>query len=222
MADKKKAIVAIVGIAIVVAIAASFSSYMGQIEQQVQSNDTESQILSMNIPPVLGSETAPVTIIKMGDYLCEMCKRWYDNTKPKIVENFIDTGKVNLVFIDLPILGFDSKIAAQATYCANDQGKYWDYYATLYDYQGHMNSGWANSDRLKAFAFNLDLNMDEFDECLDSNKYKQRVEFNANKAKSGGANSTPTFVIVNSEGVQKKIVGAQPYSVFEAALNSLL
>ena len=85
-----------------------------------------------------------------------------------------------------------------------------------------MNSGWANSDRLKAFAFNLDLNMDEFDECLDSNKYKQRVEFNANKAKSGGANSTPTFVIVNSEGVQKKIVGAQPYSVFEAALNSLL
>ena len=222
MADKKKAIVAIVGIAIIVAIAASFSSYMGQIEQQIQSNDTESQILSINIPPVLGSETAPVTIIKMGDYQCEMCKRWYDNTKPKIIENFIDTGKVNLVFIDLPILGFDSKIAAQATHCANDQGKYWDYYATLYDYQGHMNSGWANSDRLKAFAFNLDLNMDEFDESLDSNKYKQRVEFNANKAKSGGANSTPTFVIVNSEGVQKKIVGAQPYSVFEAALNSLL
>ena len=73
MADKKKAIVAIVGIAIIVAIAASFSSYMGQIEQQIQSNDTESQILSINIPPVLGSETAPVTIIKMGDYQCEMC-----------------------------------------------------------------------------------------------------------------------------------------------------
>ena len=222
MADKKKAIVAIVGIAIVVAIAASFSSYIGQVEQQTQSIETESQFLSMSVPPVLGSEYASVTIIEMGDYQCEMCKRLYDDTRPKIIENFIDTGKVNLVFIDLPILGPDSHTAAEATYCANDQGKYWDYHVTLYDYQGHMNSGWANSDRLKAFAFNLDMNMDEFEECLDSSKYEERIEFNAKKAKSGGANSTPTFIIVNSVGDQQKIIGAHPYSVFETALNALL
>jgi len=163
-----------------------------------------------------------VTIIEMGDYQCEMCKRWYDDTRPKIIENFIDTGKVNLVFIDLAILGPDSHTAAEATYCANDQGKYWDYHVTLYDYQGHMNSGWANSDRLKAFAFDLDMNMDEFEECLDSSKYEDRVKFNTKKAKSGGANSTPTFIIVNSVGDQQKIIGAHPYSVFETALNSLL
>jgi len=222
MADKKKAIVAIVGIAIVVAITASFSSYIGQVEQQTQTNESEYQISSMNIPPVLGLETASVTIIEMGDYQCEMCKRWNDNTRPKIIENFIDTGKANLVFIDLPILGSDSLTAAEATYCANDQGKYWDYHLTLYDYQGHMNSGWASSERLKAFAFNLDMNMDEFEECLDSSKYEERIEFNAKKAKSGGANSTPTFVIVNSVGDQQKIIGAQPYSVFETVLNALL
>ena len=222
MADKKKAIVAIVGIAIVVAITASFSSYIGQVEQQTQTNESEYQISSMNIPPVLGLETASVTIIEMGDYQCEMCKRWNDNTRPKIIENFIDTGKANLVFIDLPILGSDSLTAAEATYCANDQGKYWDYHVTLYDYQGHMNSGWASSERLKAFAFNLDMNMDEFEECLDSSKYEERIEFNAKKAKSGGANSTPTFVIVNSVGDQQKIIGAQPYSVFETVLNALL
>ena len=222
MADKKKAIVAIVGIAIIVAIAASFSSYMGQIEQQIQSNDTESQILSINIPPVLGSETAPVTIIKMGDYQCEMCKRWNDNTRPKIIANFIDTGKANLVFIDLPILGPDSHIAAEATYCADDQGKYWDYHLTLYDYQDHMNSGWANAERLKAFAFGLGLSMNEFEECLDSDKYRQHVKLNLQKAKSGGANSTPTFIIVNAAGDQKQIRGAQPYSVFEQTIESLL
>ena len=222
MADKKKAIVAIVGIAIVVAITASFSSYIGQVEQQTQTNESEYQISSMNIPPVLGLETASVTIIEMGDYQCEMCKRWNDNTRPKIIENFIDTGKANLVFIDLPILGSDSLTAAEASYCANDQGKYWDYHVTLYNYQGHMNSGWASSDRLKAIAFNLDMNMDEFDECLDSSKYEERIELNAKKAKSGGVNSTPTFVIVNSVGDQQKIIGAQPYSVFESVLNSLL
>ena len=153
----------------------------------------------------------------------DRCKRWYDESRPKIIENFIDTGKANMFFIDYPILGPDSAIAAEATYCADDQGKYWDYHVILYDYQGHMNSGWANADRLKSFAFNLDLNMDEFDECLDSSKYDERVKLNWQKASAGGANSTPTFIIVNTEtGNEEKIVGAQPYSVFEKTINSLL
>tara|TARA_B100000029_G_scaffold121094_1_gene114499 strand:+ start:6547 stop:7215 length:669 start_codon:yes stop_codon:yes gene_type:complete len=219
---KKKAIVAIVGIAIVIAIGASFSSYIGQVEQQTQTNQNSSEVLTVKAPPVLGSETALVTIIEMGDYQCEMCKRWYDNTRPKIIENFIETEKVNLVFIDFPILGPDSKTSAEATYCADDQGKYWDYHVMLYEYQGHMNSGWANNERLKSFAFNLGLNMDEFASCLDSGKYEKRVKLNSDKAKSGGANSTPTFVIVNSNGDQQRIVGAQPYSVFEKVLNSML
>ena len=224
MVDKKKAAVAIVGIAIVVALAASFSSYIGQVDPQTQGTQNESEILStIQVPPLLGSQSAPVTIIEMGDYQCEMCKRWYDESRPKIIENFIDTGKANMFFIDYPILGPDSAIAAEATYCADDQGKYWDYHVILYDYQGHMNSGWANADRLKSFAFNLDLNMDEFDECLDSSKYDERVKLNWQKASAGGANSTPTFIIVNTEtGNEEKIVGAQPYSVFEKTINSLL
>ena len=222
MANTKKYLVIGIGIAIVIALGASFTSYIGQFEQQTQTNQTEGEILSLKAPPVLGSETASVTIIEMGDYQCEMCKRWYDNTRPKIIENFIDTGKANLIFIDLPILGYDSHTAAEATYCADDQDMYWDYHATLYDYQGHMNSGWANSERLKAFAFNLGLNMDEFEECLDSGKYEKRIKFNSEKAKSSGANSTPNFVIVNSYGEQQKIRGAQPYTVFEQVIESLL
>ena len=223
MVDKKKLIVAIVGIAIVSALGASFSSYIGQVDQMTQDIQDESEVLSVNLPPLLGSQTAHVTIIEMGDYQCEMCKRWYDNTRPAIIENFIDTGKANMFFIDYPILGTDSALAAEATYCADDQGKYWDYHVTLYDYQGHMNSGWANAERLKSFAFNLDLNMDEFEECLDSSKYDQRVKLNWQKASAGGANSTPTFIIVNTEtGNEEKIVGAQPYAVFEQVINSML
>ena len=223
MVDKKKLIVAIVGIAIVSALGASFSSYIGQVDQMTQDIQDEPEVLSVNLPPLLGSQTAHVTIIEMGDYQCEMCKRWYDNTRPAIIENFIDTGKANMFFIDYPILGTDSALAAEATYCADDQGKYWDYHVTLYDYQGHMNSGWANAERLKSFAFNLDLNMDEFEECLDSSKYDQRVKLNWQKASAGGANSTPTFIIVNTEtGNEEKIVGAQPYAVFEKVINSML
>ncbi|HJM14212.1 MAG TPA: DsbA family protein [Candidatus Nitrosopelagicus sp.] len=223
MVDKKKLIVVIVGIAIVSALGASFSSYVGQVDQMTQDIQDESDVSPVSLPPLLGSQTAPVTIIEMGDYQCEMCKRWYDESRPKIIENFIDTGKANMFFIDYPILGVDSALAAEATYCADDQGKYWDYHVTLYDYQGHMNSGWANAERLKSFAFNLDLNMDEFEECLDSSKYDQRVKLNWQKASAGGANSTPTFIIVNTEtGNEEKIVGAQPYAVFEKVINSML
>ena len=225
MVDMKKAMVAIVGVAIVVALAASFSSYIGQVDQQTQSTQNESaEILStIQVPPLLGSKTASVTIIEMGDYQCEMCKRWYDESRPKIIENFIDTGEVNMFFIDFPILGSDSALPAEATYCADDQGKYWEYHVILYEYQGHMNSGWASAERLKSFAFNLDLNMDEFDECLDSSKYDERVKLNWQKASAGGATSTPTFIIFNAEtGAEETIIGAQPYSVFEKVINSLL
>ena len=91
MVDKKKLIVVIVGIAIVSALGASFSSYIGQVDQMTQDIQDESEVLSINLPPILGSTTALVTIIEMGDYQCEMCKRWYDESRPKIIENFWST-----------------------------------------------------------------------------------------------------------------------------------
>ena len=222
MANTKKYVIAGIGIAIVIVIGASFTSYLGQIEEVQKQDGLKSDEIAVGKgSPGLGSPTAPVTIIEMGDYQCEMCKRWYDNTRPMIIENFVDTGKANLIFLDLPILGHDSKIAAEATYCADDQGKYWDYHIMLYDYQVHMNSGWANAERLISFAFDLGLDMDQFEECLNSDKYEMRVQYNSQKARSV-ANSTPTFLLVNALGAQERIVGAQPYHVFEQVIESLL
>ena len=218
MANTKTIAVCVVAVILVAAVTISFSSYLSEFDT-ARTLPAEHKFETI----ALGSETATVTIIEVGDYQCEMCKRWYDESRPKIIENFIDTGKANMFFIDYPILGIDSALAAEATYCADDQGKYWDYHVTLYDYQGHMNSGWANAERLKSFAFNLDLNMDKFEECLDSSKYDERVKLNWQKASAGGATSTPTFIIVNTEtGNEEKIVGAQPYAVFEKVINSML
>ena len=222
MVNTKKYLVAGVGIVIVVAIMVSFTSYLGQIEEIQKQDAPQSNEMAVGKgSPALGLETATVTIVEMGDYQCEMCKRWYDNTRPMIIENFVKTGKANFVFLDLPILGPDSGSAANATYCAADQNRYWAYHEMLYDYQGHMNSGWASVDRLHSFAFNLGLDMNEFEECLSSGKYEMRVKFNADKARSV-ASATPTFLIVNTSGVQEKIVGAQPYAVFERVIESLL
>jgi protein-disulfide isomerase len=172
--------------------------------------------------PILGSESAPITIVEFGDYQCHQCYNWFHNTKDAIVENYIETGKANLVFVDLAFLGRDSPKAAAATYCAEEQGKYWEFHDQLYNFQEEIDSGWANNERLKAIAQSLELDNELFDSCLDSGKFSKRVQFNINEAKKHGATGTPTFIIINSDGEQQKLVGAQPYSVFQNVLESMI
>jgi len=172
--------------------------------------------------PVLGSASAPITIVEFGDYQCEACYHWYHNTRADIIDNYIETGKVNLVFMDLPFLGRDSITAAQATYCADDQGKYWEYHETLYNFQEAIDNGWASKDRLVSFAFDLDMNLDEFNDCMDSSKYAKRVKANYDESQRFGAEATPTFLIISPDGAVKKITSAQPYSVFSQVIEPML
>lgn len=171
---------------------------------------------------ILGSSSAPITIVEFGDYQCHQCYNWFHNTKPSLFQNYVDTGKVNFVFVDLAFLGRDSPKAAQASYCAEDQGKYWEYHTQLYNSQeSQIDNGWANSERLKSFAFSLGLDVELFDSCLDSGKYAKRVQYNVAEAKKLGVSGTPTFFIIDPNGQQEKLVGAQPYSVFTKILDSM-
>ncbi len=212
------------GIAAVVIIAIIASASVSQTGNETLNLDmgqTHGTVSTAMGSPILGSDLAPITIIEFGDYQCEQCYKWYHNTKDSIVQNYIETGKANLIFVDFPILGRDSPKAAAATYCAEEQGKYWEYHDLLYNFQEGVDSGWANSERLKAFAFSLELDKELFDSCVDSGKFAKRVQFNTNEAKKQGATGTPTFIIVNSEG-QQKIAGAQPYSIFQKVLDSMI
>ena len=208
---------------IVIALAISFTSYLGQFEQTTTLSSPSSDEMVTVQSPVLGSESASVTIVEVGDYQCEMCKHWFDNTRQQVIDNYIDSGKVNMIFIDMPFLGTDSHVASMASYCAADQEKYWEYHVMLYEHQEGVDSGWASNERLKSFAFTLDLNMNEFSQCLDSKKYYYQVKLNLDKSmNSFGIQSTPTFLLINTSGEQQQIRGAQSYSVFERVIESLL
>ena len=172
--------------------------------------------------PILGNPSAPITIVEFGDYQCHQCYNWFHNTKPAISENYIDTGKVNLVFVDLAFLGRDSPKAAEATYCAEDQNAYWDYHDLLYvSQESKIDNGWANSERLKAFAFSLGLDMELFESCLDSGKYSKRVQYNVQQARDHGVRGTPGFFIIGPDG-QQFVSGAQPFSVFKQILDPMI
>ena len=214
---------AFVGIVIVVVIL--FTSFQAGWDNNPGGMGMKT-VLTVNLEngsPALGSESAPITIVEFGDYQCEACYDWFHNTRSTLIDNYIETGKAKLVFLDLPFLGRDSITAAQASYCAEDQGKYWEYHTMLYTFQdGHPDSGWADRDRLNAFASSLDMNMDEFNECMDSSKYKNRVKANFDEAMKNDAKSTPTFIIISQDGKTEKFAGAQPYSVFAATIESML
>ena len=226
MVDAKKIGVAGAAIVLVTLVAVFATSYMSDFETPRNSslnNADESKAVELKGAPVLGSKTATVTIVEVGDYQCHMCKLWFKETRPLIIENYVETGKANLVFIDMPFLGRDSAPASEATYCADDQGKYWEYHSALFEYQQEIDDGWAGATRLQAIALNLNLDIEQFDKCMITDDHYSRVSFNMQTAKKDfGANSTPTFIIMNTSGAAEKIVGAHPYSTFENIINSML
>ena len=226
----KKLVVSVAFVVIVAVVIISFSTYYATLletqkvaQDRFLASQQEPQQEFENGSPILGSESAPITIVEFGDYQCEACYAWFHNTRDTLIDNYIETGKAKLIFVDLPFLGRDSPMAAQASYCAEDQGQYWEYHTMLYTFQdGHPDSGWADRDRLNSFAFSLDMDIDEFNECMDSSKYKKRVKANYDEAVKNNVQSTPTFIIISEDGKKEQFSGAQPYSVFSVTIESML
>jgi protein-disulfide isomerase len=208
--------------AVIIAIVAAYASQPAAETMNLDMSRTHGSVSTAMGSPILGDPDAPITIVEFGDYQCHQCFNWFHNTKPAIMQDYIDTGKANLVFVDFAMLGRDSPVAAQATYCAEEQGAYWAYHDLLYNSQQGIDDGWANAERLQAFAFSLELDMDLFDRCLESGKYQKRVQNNLGEARTQGATGTPTFVIVGPNGAEQKIGGAQPYSVFKSVIESMI
>ena len=208
-----------------VAVGSAYAIFISSYDENSMNLDMERQVGDIDTSlasPILGSASAPVTIIEFGDYQCSNCKKWFLDTKPDIMTNYIETGKANLIFVDIAFLGNDSVPASMATYCAEEQEKYWDYHAFLYANQMRIDNGWASIDSLKGYANNLGLDMGLFVSCIDSSKYEKRVSFNTEESQKNGVTGTPTFIIVGPQGQQERILGPQPYPVFEKIIDSML
>ncbi len=180
---------------------------------------TESKLIQ-NGSPIMGNPSASITILEWGDYQCTFCYKFHQSTLNTIKQDFIETGKVKLVFKDLPLNGPDSVLAAEAAYCAQDQGKYWQYHDELYKNWGGERTGWITRDSLDKFATTVSLDLDKFNECLDDHKYLERVNQMYEFGKEIGIYATPSFLVFNNEKIIK-ITGNQPLEVFLKSLDEL-
>ena len=176
--------------------------------------------LMENGSPIFGNQNAEISIVEFGDYQCTFCYKFHQNTLNIIKFDYIDSGKINYVYRDFPLNGYDSILAAEATYCANDQENYWQYHNLLFENWAGENTGWITMNSLTQFAVELKLDISEFKDCLTSHKYYQKVIDNENYAKKININATPSFLIFNNEEVIR-IIGAQQLDKFQTAIEQL-
>lgn len=185
--------------------------------------------VSLDDDPVLGNPNAPVTVVEFSDYECPFCKRHYDQTHVQLKKNYIDTGKVKLVFRDLPLSFHDPMATTEAiaANCAREQGgdtAYYKMHDVIFE-KTTSNGNGLTKDQLYQFAADQGLNQANFKSCVDSEKYKEEVSKDLADAGIIGATGTPSFVVGKSTGEEiegKLIVGAQPYAAFQVEIDSLL
>ena len=183
---------------------------------------TPIHLLTDNTSPLLGSKDAPITMIEFGDYQCFYCNKFYHDTEPDILKNYINTGKVRMIFKDFTIIGQDSVNAAHASHCAQEQDKFWDYHDMLYNNWSGENTGWASSKNLLAFAKQVGLDQAKFNQCMANSTYISTVQGSLSNAKDLGLTGTPDFFIMAPDHSITKIVGAQPFEVFDNLFKSKL
>jgi len=170
----------------------------------------------------LGDESASISIVEFGDYQCPFCKRMFDQTEPQLMQEYVMSGKAKFYFLDFVIVGPDSLTLAEGAWCADEQGKYYQYHDYVYSNQGDENSGWGTPEKVKSFARDLGLDVEEFSLCLDSKKYEPRVQQLTALAQGLGSTGTPTSFIGNEEIGFTLINGAQPYAAFQQVIEQLL
>ena len=166
----------------------------------------------------MGDPNAPVKIEEYSDFQCPACLSFFKDTERSIAEQYVATNKVYFVYHSMGAwIGPESAAAAEAAYCAGDQGKFWDYHDILFDNWTGENVGAFNTQRLQAFGEALGLKMDEFRSCLDNHKYASQVAQDRAGGDKLGVKATPTFFING-----KPVLGAQSFAAFQTEIEAAL
>lgn len=173
--------------------------------------------------PFIGSANAPVTMAYWYDYQCPFCQRNEEDTMPEIVKNYVDTGKLKIVFKDYQFLGPDSQTLGQFSRAvwAVTPNKFYQWHKAIYDNQGTENTGWATQSKILSITTSVlgASDTSKVAALVKSNGAAYQKEMDADKAEGAamGISGTPGAIIG-----KQLISGAQPYSAFQAAIDVAL
>lgn len=158
----------------------------------------------------LGDPDAPVVIQVFEDFQCPACKGYTEQIETQVIDTYVASGQVRYEFYQYPFLddrfgGGESDAAANASMCANEQDRFWDYHDLLYANWNGENQGAFSDQRLMAFAESLSMDMDAFEACFDENRYQDVIDEHLAEGNRLGVQGTPS-VFVNGKIIKPGFV----------------
>lgn len=218
---KKKLYIAIIAIIAIAAVAAFlYFRPSGNAEYITPDN------------PILGNQSAGINVVEFSDYECPFCQaaeganqqvisqlKQSDPTwqapVPGVIESYVNTGKVRLVFRQFPV--HSNNNPALASECAKEQGRFWEYHNLLFE-----NYDSLSVTDLEKYAVDMNLNATQFNECLESQRYLGVIQRDLSDGQALGVSGTPTFFIGNDQIGYEKVVGAQSFAAFAQVIDLML
>jgi len=182
--------------------------------------------ISADNDPIIGNPDAKISIIEFSDFQCPFCARFHIQTLPLILEEYIEEGKVKLVFRDFPIQNIHPNAlpASVAAECANEQGKFKEMHDILFENQNQWNKQ-ETADAISLFnqyAAEMNLDQEIFDSCLSNGKYIEEIKNDLEDGRDYGISGTPGFFIGNDQIGYVELKGAQPFESFKKVIDAQL
>lgn len=191
---KRQKMIVLVSVIIVSLLITSFIIFqsqkpIGEIKLIEEKTRPETNGLTM------GNPDAQIVVEEFSDFQCIACTRFWTDFEQDFIDRYVATGDVLFIYVPFSFIGNESFQAAEAAYCAEEQGRFWDYHDMLFLNWDGENVGNFSDRRLVAFAEELGLEADSFQTCLNSNRYNDEVQEGLRYGRSLGVNATPTFSV---------------------------
>jgi len=165
---------------------------------------------------VRGADTAPITIEEWADFQCPACGMFARATEPQVVTTYVSRGQVKIVYRHFAFLGPESQWAAEASECADEEGKFWEFHDRLFASQAGENRGTFSKDNLKRIGEALGLSP-AFAACVDSGRHAQRIRDETQVGQRKDVRATPTLFVQ-----ERKIEGAATFDQLKTIIDALI
>ena len=167
---------------------------------------------------IIGSATAGVWMIIISDFQCPYCKSWHDDTWAGLKKEYVDTGKLRVAYVNLPLsMHRNAEPAAQVAMCASVQDKFWPVQDALFRTQKEWGDAADPQPKFEALAREAGANVEALRSCVQSGATRALIQADVERATKAGASSTPTFFVGG-----RALLGAQPLSAFREAIDAAL
>ena len=201
-------IVAVLGIAIVGYQVGS--SALGDTVTEpiaMQGLDDPARLMEVARGIEMGDPNAEITIIEFADFQCPACQAFAAQVKPLVEAEFVQTGIAKFTFFTFPLVAIhpNAFLAARASYCADDQERFWDYHDVLFRNQTRWASQQNPARAFESYANDLGLDRDEYGECLRSDRHADVITANMELASRMQAPGTPTVIVGRGTGMAQRV-----------------